>query len=82
MNRPARSAGSGLVLPAALEPDAAVMPVVDHEDRARGQQRRSPGHGARAGHQRARRAVVAALAEDPQPAAGGVVVEGLAQELW
>ncbi len=34
--------------------------------------------GTRAGHQRARRAVVAALAEDPQPAAGGVVVEGLA----
>jgi len=73
-----------LVLVHALEPDRAVVPVVDHQDAARRHQcdrrrrlERGDARDARRGQQRAGRAVVAALAADPQAVACGVVVDGL-----
>ena len=76
-----------LVLPAALEPHRAVLPVVDHQDRAGGREDgradgAPPGGGqadGRAGGQeRAGRPVVAALPGDPQAAPGTVVCEEIA----
>ena len=67
----------GLVLPALREPERAVLPVVRHQQAARGERERPD-----AGQQRAGRAVVAALPADPEAPELAVVVEGLSDELW
>ena len=66
--RCARPARRSVFLPAAAEPDRAVLPVVGHEGDA---------DGARERQERARRAVMAALAEDPQATANAVVMNRL-----
>src|SRR5215207_3306098 len=85
-----RSGPLRLVLPAALEPDLAILPVVDHQERA-GRREEECAYGMPAGggeadgrpggQEDARGTVVAALAGDPEAAAGAVVGEEVGRQL-